>query len=400
MAVVVCLLLLLSYSIAGQARPSALSLTTGRQNKRIDEKATGKPWLYSDGSKILPAIHGTVEPDEVLVKRTSSRSPSSRRWSPHGQGTGLQPVPPNNIYPGAPFVPLILGGDHSRWPGLSTAPPSQVPGDAPVATHTEPGSSSKQPAKANRRPYRSLKNDPIAKAKAHQESNARNRAKKKRTALMVLGKLKYATASKEDITAVRTGRTQRWLSSLTAEEKLDWIKRRNESSRRCKERKRAKLRGNNSPGPPLRKHGRKAVDWDQRRAMLEKARLDGHADTRMEEATQNAVDVPHASPGAHGSGALKLRTAASSSGSLFVPEQDIEASYHRFMPGPLSPPLNHGLLLTAPGSSTSAQRQTQALPQAAPLLARTMEEERLRLTLAPPDEHDWLELTLAPPRQN
>ena len=112
MAVLACLLLLLSISIAGQAIPFEASLATDLQdglNGGDQGRATGKEWLYMDRNKPAPLVRrGTAELDEVLFKRMSG-SPSHRRWSHRRQSAAPQPVPPNRIQPGVPPAPHVVG---------------------------------------------------------------------------------------------------------------------------------------------------------------------------------------------------------------------------------------------------------------------------------------------------
>ena len=379
MAVVVWLLLLLSCSIAGQATPT-LALATP-----LVAHSTG--------------IDGNAEPGYLLVKRTSS-SPSPLRWSVHRQRTARQPVQPNHTPHIAAPLPHVLGGSILR-----AATPSHVPAAGPSADATVPQVLTKLPYPANRRPRGLLARNPIEKALSIREANAKRRARyklSKPTARMRLGSLKYATATDEEIRAINNAREKQWKSTLTPEQKADIRRRRNESTKRWRERVKARLRGNNSPEPPLRRQGAKILGGEQEQAGAHELRQHTPADARMEEAVHRAVDGPHALPGTHGPPAtLRLKTPESSSSSWSVPSSPHpEASHHRLAPGPSFSPLDLRNSLPAQGSSTSAQSQTRALRPAAPLPAIPIEEDSLRLTLAPPGEHDRLRLTLAPPRHD
>ena len=145
MAIVACLLLLLSCSIAGHASPTS-SLATGWHDEQVDRKATDRVWLYDNTSKTSSAIRSTAEQDEVLVKRASSSSPSHRHWSPHLDIAGLRQATTSTLR-----KPPVIGSDHSRWPGLGTVAPSQALQDRPSADHTVGESTGKRPYKANRR---------------------------------------------------------------------------------------------------------------------------------------------------------------------------------------------------------------------------------------------------------
>ena len=378
MIIVACLLLLLSFSTAGQATPTSSLISP--------------PIASTSGT------HDTAEQDNLHVKRTSGSS-SHRPWLSHVQVSAVQPVSPTHISSGGPAAPSVVGDHHNRWPGLSTAPPSRVPADGPSADPIVAESSGKRPYTANKRPRGSHTNDPVAKALALREAQARARKKRgKRTALMSLGRLKYATASLEDIRALRNGRNKRWLSTLTPEEKRELNKKQNESTKRWQERQKAKLRGNSSPGPPLRKQGRKGLDWEQEQARVEEARQYEPADMRMEEATQHVGGVPHVPARSQGPRTLRASTLESWTGSsshATLPD----VAHQFFPPGPSSSPLDHRLLLSAPRLINS--QQTEATPRQAALPpATTWEEERLQFTLAPPGEQDRLRLTLAPPRHD
>ena len=414
MAAVTCLLLLLSYSVARQITPSALSLVTGWQDGQIGATDTGKRWLYDDFKKTpplvrSPGIRGNDELDEVLVRRTSSRSPSHRRWSAHLQSTGLQQAPPSQM--GALPAPHFQGGDHSRLPALGMVTPSPFPADGPVAPHIEPRSSSKRPHKPDRRPYGSLTNNPALKAQADRKRHALAVQRIKdgeQTSRMKPDGTELPATTLEDYQARTRANSKRWFSSLTKERKAKLNQRRNERRKRATARRRAQREGGSWQGPPVRKPGRPRRNWEQEQARAEEGRQHAPTDARMERATQRAP------PGAQGSGTLRRWTTEPSSGSWSVTASPIpEATHHRFAPGPSSSKLDLRLLLSVPGSSTSEQRHApqQAAPPAAetrveerlrldraPPVATAREEERLRLTLAPPGEHDGLRLTLAPPK--
>lgn len=413
MAVVACVLLLLSCSIAGRATPTP-SLATGWQEGDIGEKAAAEmTWLYEDRNKTPPVarasgIGGTDGLDEVLIKRTSG-SPWHRPGLAHKQGTGLQPVPPT-IPPGAPPAPHVLRADNTRWPALSSATPSQISAVGPSAPHTEPESSTKQPDKAfKRHPYGSLRNNPALRAQAKREYRARliEKIKKgERINRTKPGGGKYTVTTFDDYQASRTAQSKRAWSNLTEEGKAKTYERRNKDGRRVRAKRRAQrkaqLEGRSWEGSPVRKPGRPRRNWEQEQAAAEE---DVHqhepANARMEEATQRVVDVPNASPTT-----VWPRPPEPSSGSWPVLESLPRASHHQFARVSSSPPLDLHLSLSAPGSSTSGQRPTQAPRQSAPPPAKTLQEQRLRLTLAPPGEHDpsgeidRLRLTFAPPRHD
>ena len=390
MAAVVCLLLLLSCSIAGQATHRS-SLATGWQNDQVSEKAESTAWKCNDCSKAPSAIHGTTAPDEKLAKRTNSSPPS------HHHFVRLQPVPTTHTPTGAPPARHVLAADHFRLPGMSTATPSQGPAVGPSADHTVATSSGK-------RPY-----NEVAKTLAVRDKNARRRLKNenlKPTAKMNLGRLKYATATDEEIRAINNGRHRRWMSTLTPEQKADLRRRRAESSKRSKERQKARRRGNNSPAPPLQRKSRNTQhpEQDQERAKEQEVRQHAPADARSEEAAQRSAHNSHAPSDFHDPPTtLRLGTPGVVSGSWPLLESLPRDPLQGFASGRSSPPVHSRVSLSAQGSFTSGQKQTRAPRQAAPPNARTMEEERLRLILAPPgqheppDEHDWLQLTLATP---
>ena len=383
MAIVACIWLLLSYSLAGQAK-SASSLGSS-------------PVAHSSG------MHGIAKPEDLLVKRTSG-SHLHRPRLPSVQGTGLQPLPPTYIPLGAPRASHALGGDHSGPSAPGMVIPSQVSGEGPSTDPSVAKSVGKRPYKANKRPPGLLTDETIAKAMAIRETKAGSSAKNKRgkrTDLTILGRLKYATASKEEIRALRNGSKKRWLSKLTPEERLEARRRQNESNKRWKEKQKARLKKNNMPGLPLQKAGKDALEFEQEQAGADEPHRHVSADTRMEEATESAVDGQHAPAGTHEPPAtLKLRTSAMSVGTSSLHAPLPGAPHQFFPPGPsLSFSLpNLRLSLSAPGSSKSGQKHS--LRQAAPPAAGVREEERLQLTLAPPSDHDGLRLALAPPRHD
>ena len=350
----------------------------------------------------------------MLVKRTSSSSPSHRPWLPHLQGNGLQAVSPGPIPPIAPPAPHILGGpDHRHLPSLSTANPSHVPAGGPsvdgsLAPHTEPASSSMAHYKAFRRPRGSLTNNSDLKKQAHREDQARYIQRiragvqmKKKTA----GGPRVPLTAEEYQAVTRSGSRRIW-SNRSKESKAKIYQRVNESSRRVrakrKAQRQAQLEGRAWEGSPVRKPGRPRQYWDQEQEQeqvgAQEVRQPVLAETRTEKAPQHAVDVPHIPPGTHG-GTLRLGAPASSSVSWPVTQSPFHGTSHQqFAPGPPSPLLVLRLPLSAPDSSPFGHRQTTRTPrQVAPPAARSREEERLQLTLAPPGEHDRLGLTLAPP---
>ena len=384
MAVVACLFFLLPSNVT----PFALSLATGRQDEGAAdaEKATSKGLLYDDRRNKTPllarltGIRGTSERDGVLVKRTSSRSSSHRRWSPHLQDNGLQQVLPNHLHTVVPPAQGVLGGDRA---GLSTATTSYIPADGPFAPHTEGESSSKQPDKA------------ALHAEPNQESTVRT----------TVGDLagqhspkKRVFKTSEKTRAARRERNKRWKEGLTPERMVEFNERHVANAQRFQQRQRARRMG--LPGPPLQRTYRDARRW-KKQVGAQGVRQPASAETRMEEATQRAVDVTHAPSGTPQQAMLRLRTFESSSGSRSRPAFPFRGAIdgHRFAPAPSSLPLDLDLSLSAPGSSSSGQRQTTDAPRPAALPpARTLEEQRLRLTLAPPGQHDRPRLTLAPPK--
>ena len=375
MVAVACIVLLLCCSIAGQA-----TLTLSLAISPV-ARPTG--------------IRGSVEPDEVLIKRTSRRFSSQRPWSPHLQDTGLQPVPPTYVLPIAPPAPHNLEDDHSRWPALNTAAPSH----APVAPHTEPASSSRQPATAKRRPRGSLKNNPALKAQANRESQALTVQKIKNGERVNQTKpdgSKYAISTGEEYQARTSANSRRYWRDLPREDKDRKNKERSERRRRAREREKAEQGGRSWQGPPVRKTGRPRRNWEQELAEVQEGRQQAPTDTRMQEAAEHAVDVPHAPPTR-----LSPRQPASSSGSRTMPHGSLRRAPHqRFASGPLSPPVDFRPTLLEPDPSSPGHRPAAHVSQRAAPSAATTEDERLRLTLAPPGKHDRLQLTLAQPRND
>ena len=384
MVVVACVLLLFSCSIASQARLTS-SLAAGWQDGQVVRK-TNKVWLYNDRNKTPPWLRssgrrGTAqpEPEEMLVKRTSGSS-SHRRLLLHLQSTSLRPEPPNHIHPGALPAPVSLGGG---WPGLSTAAPSHGPAEGPSVPHTEPGSSSKQPNKAKRRPYGSLASNPALKKQANRERQASAMQRIKNGERVNKTKpdgTKYKVSTFDEYQFYNRDHSRRFRSNLPEEKRVGLNQQRSERKRRAREAKKAQLEGER-PQQEQEKAGAEA---------LTPSAILGASTQRT------PPDVP-------GPATLPLRTPASSAGSSFRPVFSFPPAvpHHRFAPEPSSPSLKLGLSLSAPGSSSSGQRQTTDAPQqAAPPPARTLEEQRLQFTLAPPGQHDRLRLTLAQPRHN
>ena len=361
MASVACLFLLLSRSIAGQATPTSAL-------------ATLPVARHSD-------LHGADELDEVLVERTSSRSPSHRHSSPHLQGTGLQQVLPTRNSPGAPLAPPVLQSHD-----LSMTMSPHNPAEAPAVPRIDLGSSSKRPYKADRRPPGSVKNNPDLKLKANRESRARTKARVlagNHDPRAAMGRPRGDVRTMEEVRAARRESDKRRIERMTLEEKAEYRIRQSQQVRRSQERRKARLSG--LPEPPLQKQGRYARNGELRQPVP--------ADTRMEEASQHAFD---------GLDALRNTLSPWPSGTSAGPWPVLEslprAAHHQLASGPSLPPLDLGLSPSAPVSSTS--RQGNPPQHAEPSSAGAGEEERLRLTLAPPDEHDRLRLTLAPPRHD
>ena len=406
MKIVVCLLLLLSCSIAGQALPTS-SLATDWQNGQIGGKAEGQGWSYNDRTKIPLLIRSaggrsTAEPSETLVKRTSG-SPSPLRWSHRRRRTDWQPVPPSPVHPAAPLAPDIVGG--------STATPPHFPADGPSVPHTEPESSSKQPNKAKRRPPGTLKNNPALKAQANRERHDLNVQRILNGEPGNITKArggKNAITTREEYRARKRANSKRFWRSHTKEEKVVLNKERTERYRQVRERKKAEQEGRIWHGPPARKRGRPRRNWEQEQEQAgpEEARQDAHADTRMEEATQHGEDGGHAPPGAHGPPApLRQNTPELSSRFFTVAhvahEVLPEATHQSFPLGPSSPSPNLRLSMSTHGWFTSGQGQTtHAQRQAAPQATSARVDESLALMLAPPAQLDGLRLTLAPPKHD
>ena len=328
-------------------------------------------------------MDGTTKPDELLIKRTSSSS-SHRGRPPHPQGIGRKPGWSHHIAPGAPWPHVPGDPDHSM------ARPSHVPADAPVVPHTDLASSSK-------RPNGSIENNRALTTQAEGESRDRTMAR-------VLagedvpkpgpGRPRSVFRTPEETRAVRREEKKRWFDSLTPDRKAKVRARNAAQAAKSRARRKAWLRG--SPGPPYQKPSREAKKWEE---WAEQTRQHALVDARIEGARQRAL------PAVQGPATMRPTTPESSSGSWSVPASPLpEATNHRFAPGPSSSTLDF-LSLSAPGSSTSGQKQILRAPRQAASLAapRTREEERLRLTLAPPgqhDEEDRLRLTLAPPRHD
>ena len=338
----------------------------------------------------------------MLVKRTSSRSPSHRRSPLRLENTGLQPVPPDQVSPTALPAPQVLGtADHSHRPELGSATPSQVPVVGPSSPSTEPGSSSMMNYKLDRRRRGSLKNNPALKAQADREKKNRMMERIKSGVLVNRTKRdgsEYTIKTNEDLRAYSRSYARRSKSKLTAEDKEKISKERREKRIQDKERRKAELEGRPWQGPPLRRRGRPRRIWEQEQAGAQEVSQHTSAGARMEEpTTQRAVDDPHAHPFT-----VQPRRPESSSSSWPSPSPSTESphsAHHQFAPGPSSSQLDLNLALSAPSSFISGQRQARP-PEEAPPAAGEREEERLRLTLAPPGEHDRLRLTLASPRHD
>ena len=237
MHVVVCPLLFLSCSIAGHAAPMS-SLATNWQDEQVGEKAAGKTWLYDDRSMTPSAIRDTAEPEEVLVKRTSGSS-SQRRWSPHLQDTGLLSVPPIHTPLNAPSAPQQPGSPKASWPPLSRPAPSHIPLGEPSATHLEPN---EQYVTMKRRPYGSLKNDPVAKAQSRQDAQARSKEKLMagyRINRTKPGGSKYAVTTIEEFRAYKNAHGRKYYHMRTEDDRAKTNQRQNERRRRERELKKA-----------------------------------------------------------------------------------------------------------------------------------------------------------------
>ena len=216
-----------------------------------------------------------------------------------------------------------------------------------------------------------------------------------------MGRPKSVFRTVEEVRAATRERNRRWKNSFTPERRAEYNIRQRGHVQRSQQRRKARERG--LTGPPLQRTRGYARNAEEQ-AGAETVHQPAPADAMMEEAMQHANNIPHAPPGTHVPPAtLRLRTPDSSLGFWSVPLSPIpQATNHRSAPGPLSSSTLDLLpSLSAPGSSTSGQRQAiQAPRQAMPSLARMAEDESLRLTLAPPGEHDRLCLTLAPPRHD
>ena len=362
MTFVACFLLLLTFSIAGQATPTS-------------SPATG-PAARSAG------VRGPSEP-------RTSRSSSHHRWLPRLQGTGLQPEAPPVFAPGERPSPDVLGGLD-----LSTAAPSQVAEDGPSAPHTQPASSSIEYYKVDRRPYGSLKNNRALKAKADREKQARQMRRIKGGVLKDKKKpdgSTYAAPTFEEFKAGRRARSKQRRSSLTEEARAKMNQIKNERSRKAKAKRRAQQKaqkeGRTWQGSPVRPLGRPRQNWEEDQVGVGAEEVPQHvpADTRMEEAAPHrAVGVPSASRGRRRSVRSRAKKAAVAVGSSSQPAFAFppDAPPQTFLPGPFSS-VDTRLSLSAPGSSKSPQRQMTHAPPAAP----TSDNDGLRLTLAPP-RHD------------
>ena len=374
MAVVACLLLLLSCSIAGQAMPTSSSPLA---------------------NKTPSAMHGTAELDSVLVKRTSSRSPSHRHGSRHVRGTRLQPA---SSSPPTPHV--LVAADHRHQTDLSMATPSQVPAVGPSAPHHKQGNLNMMSYKVGRRPRGSLTNNPTLKAQAAQENRLRMMAKIKSGVLVNKTKpdgSKYAIATFEEYKRYNRDSTRESRSRLTIEQKARLNQKQNERKRRDyakrKAQRDAQLKEGGRQGSPLRQQGRS--QQEQERAGPVEARQHASVLSSME----GEGSAEHAPPDFHGSDTLRLRKPESTSASSSLLPFLLGAQHRPVSPGP-SLSLDLRLSLPTSGSSTSGQGETRPSRPAAPPTAGTVDQERLRLSLAPPGQHDRLRLTLAPPRHD
>ena len=416
MAVVAWLLFLLSCSIAGHATPTSSfsSLAAGWQEERVGEKSSGKAWIYHGCSKTPSLVRSAGircndELDEVLVKRTSSRLPLHRPWLTQRPTAVLQTGPPTHLPLGAPSAPHVFEG-----PDLSMSTPLHVPPYIPPtkgssAPHLEPGSLSKRPFDINRRPRGSLKNDSVLKARAARESRARTMQKIKDGVLV--NRLKpngspYTITTKDELQAYHRAHATKSRNKRTEEAKVKMYQRKAEGRRlanaKREAQREAQREGRIWQGSPVRKRGRPRRNWEQEQMEAEEARQHALADARREEAMQRAVDVPSAPSGTQGEGTSRLRTPETSSSLWPVPPSSLpKAAHYQLAAGRTSPSPDLELSLTAPSSTFAQWRPPR---QATPPPARTREEEWLRLTLAPPDQHappgedDRLRLALAPPR--
>ena len=171
--------------------------------------------------------------------------------------------------------------------------------------------------------------------------------------------------------------------------------KKNEKRRKDRAERREQLQGSSRHEPPFEPR-----DGEQEQRGAQDTRQHAPADTTMGEAEQGAMDGPLSHPSTHGRAKSRLRMAESPSGSSTMHAFTFPPGlpHPLFPPGPSSSQLDLSLSLSAPDLSTSVQRETSVPRQAAPPSAAPWDDERLRLTLAPPDQHDRLRLTLAQPR--
>ena len=305
MAVVACVLLLVTCSLAGRAS-STSSLATGWQEEQTSGKAAADvTWLYEHRKMpppeaCLPDLCVTAELDEVLIKRTSG-SPFHRPSSAHRQGVVLEPLPSSQISTGAPLVPHVQEG-----PALSTTSPSQFPAGSPSAPQNGPGSSSTLHYKVDRRPYGSLSKNPSLKALADREKYNGWMQRVKDGVLVNKIKpdgSKYAITSIDDLRAYSRARYRAKVDSLTGEERETMNRQRKGNSRQIRAKRKAQREaeqeGRTWQGSPVRKVGRPRRSWGKKQELAGPQDAGQHApaDSRMEVATaQHVVDERHAHP--------------------------------------------------------------------------------------------------------
>ena len=389
MAAVACIMLLLSCSIAGQAI-TTLSLATTQ---------VARP----------AGIHSTAGPDDLLFKRTSNASSPPRRWRAPLQrtdlhGPGLEPAPPIHTFTGASPATHAHGDDLRHWAALSMP---HMPGDGPSAPRSELGGSSKQPDKTTRRPHKSLTNNPNLQAQARQEYRDRLMDKIKKGELINRTKPgggKYRITTIDEYHASQRAKSRQTWSNLTPEGKAkkneERRKNRGLAEAKRKAQREAQQEGRTWQGSPVRKPGRPRRNWDKEQKQAQVGAEESRQHAPILSTMEGGGSTQHPPPGVHDSGTLRLRTPASSLGSSTVAHAPLpESASRRFAPGPSSPEFHLDLSLSAPGSSSSGQRQATRAPQPAALPpASTLEERRLGLFLAPPGQHDRLQLSPAPPR--
>ena len=196
----------------------------------------------------------------------------------------------------------------------------------------------------------------------------------------------FAFTTFEEYLASNRANSKQWRRNLKAEDKAKINQRQRESASRMRTRQKAQREaereGRSWQGSPLRKPGRPRKNWEQEQMGAQQVHQHAPVPAAMEE----GQSTQHAPPGARGSRTLRLTTPESSLGSWTLPKESLpRAPHQRFAPGPSSPKLDLVLSLSALGSSTAGQRQADGAPRpAAPPSATTMEDDRLRLTLATP----------------